>query len=607
MQNLIRQEVSNAVVSSQNAMMSDFKTLLSSEIGKMNTQQKEIADSQIVKIESTLTEGYKFRKRGNEEQNKHNVKVLGKLKEAETELKAVRMTEGNIQTAREKIAEGISLINHRQKLVKIADSAQLGWKVVQEYEANPLADDSEDERKIVKAESRAERKFKAEKQSKQGKRTTRFHPYKDNTTDTSKTVRPGRCFNCGERGHWKRDCPEEIKSQNKISSFNYLMSDDDIDKTPSSSPNIFKPDESTVKIISPVGRLKDHIHEWRNIGASDYIIDNIDKGYKLPLKHNPENVLLTNNKTSRENVLFVSNEIEKLLKKGCISQVERKPHVVNPLTVAYSKSGKPRLVLDCRHVNPNLFQFRFKYEDSNTARKIFEKGDFVFSYDLSSAYHHLSIFADHRTYLGFQWCNKFYVFNVLPFGLSTAGFSFSKLMREIVKFWRSKGLKIIMYLDDGMGGDGNYEKAYEASLAVRADLLKFGFVIAEEKCNWLPVQNLIWLGFEWDFKEGKLRVTQTRVDKIISCIESLFKKLKDNTYRLVRVKFLASIIGQLISTQAVVNNEVRLMTRYAYECVLDWDLLFSFLCSISTNYIAVLFTIMIYLYYSQLCLYNFFW
>jgi hypothetical protein len=35
--------------------------------------------------------------------------------------------------------------------------------VVQEYEANPLADDSEDEIKLLKAESRAERKVKAEK------------------------------------------------------------------------------------------------------------------------------------------------------------------------------------------------------------------------------------------------------------------------------------------------------------------------------------------------------------------------------------------------------------------------------------------------------------
>jgi hypothetical protein len=43
---------------------------------------------------------------------------------------------------------------------------------------------------------------------------------------------------------------------------------------------------------------------------------------------------LRNNKSARENVDFVKNEITKLLEKGCISEVVEAPFVVNPLTVA---------------------------------------------------------------------------------------------------------------------------------------------------------------------------------------------------------------------------------------------------------------------------------
>ena len=50
--------------------------------------------------------------------------------------------------AHKKVSEGIELLSHRQKLVKLADSSEQGWKVVQEYEANPLAEDSDDEKKI---------------------------------------------------------------------------------------------------------------------------------------------------------------------------------------------------------------------------------------------------------------------------------------------------------------------------------------------------------------------------------------------------------------------------------------------------------------------------
>ncbi|XP_062611724.1 uncharacterized protein LOC134273549 [Saccostrea cucullata] len=62
-------------------------------------------------------------------------------------------------------------------------------------------------------------------------------------------------------------------------------------------------------------------------------------------------------------------------------------------------------------------------------------------------------------YLGFKWKSKYYVFKVLSFGLSTAGYIFSKVMREVVKFWRSTGHKIVMYLDDGMGGAATLHEA----------------------------------------------------------------------------------------------------------------------------------------------------
>ena len=46
----------------------------------------------------------------------------------------------------------------RQKLIKIADKNRDGWLVVQEYETDDLASDSEDEKKIRKAKAAAEKK-----------------------------------------------------------------------------------------------------------------------------------------------------------------------------------------------------------------------------------------------------------------------------------------------------------------------------------------------------------------------------------------------------------------------------------------------------------------
>ena len=41
---------------------------------------------------------------------------------------------------------------HRNKLIKLADMSEAGWAAVSEYETHQLADDSEDEKRIIKAD-----------------------------------------------------------------------------------------------------------------------------------------------------------------------------------------------------------------------------------------------------------------------------------------------------------------------------------------------------------------------------------------------------------------------------------------------------------------------
>ena len=67
------------------------------------------------------------------------------------------------------------------------------------------------------------------------------------------------------------------------------------------------------------------------------------------------------------------------------------PHVVNPLTVAYSKSGKPRLVLGLSSYQSVFTSVQIKYEDIKVAELMFRKGFFLFTFDHKSAYHHTII------------------------------------------------------------------------------------------------------------------------------------------------------------------------------------------------------------------------
>ena len=61
------------------------------------------------------------------------------------------------------MAEGRQLIADRQKMLKLADWSKYGWLVVKEYEEDGLADDSEDEKRIEKAEWVVESRMQAKR------------------------------------------------------------------------------------------------------------------------------------------------------------------------------------------------------------------------------------------------------------------------------------------------------------------------------------------------------------------------------------------------------------------------------------------------------------
>ena len=175
---VISREVRSAVSNIQHDLLNNITTLMDSRLSdfqkNITQSQQDISQSQISKIEETMSDNFVFKRKGNENQYRHEVKVLSKLNEAKAHLDAPHLSADSVQSAKNKICEGIDLDRERQKLIKLADTSGLGWKVVQEYVANPIADDSDDEKKMMRAQSRAERKNKAEK-SKKGK--VRASPY----------------------------------------------------------------------------------------------------------------------------------------------------------------------------------------------------------------------------------------------------------------------------------------------------------------------------------------------------------------------------------------------------------------------------------------------
>jgi hypothetical protein len=247
--------------------------------------------------------------------------------------------------------------------------------------------------------------------------------------------------------------------------------------------------------------------------------------------------------------------------------VDKHPLCVNPLSVSVQQNGKKRLILDLRHVNKCLLKQKVKYEDWKVALAYFAKDAYMFSFDLKSGYHHVEISEQHQTFLGFSWRKPdfngevFYVFTVLPFGLSTAPYIFTKLLKPLEKHWRSQGICIAIFLYDGWGTVQDHQDCHITAQAVKKDLASAGFITIDEKSVWVPTQVLNWLGSTWNLVLGTLKIVQRRTTKILYTIEQII----DGEF-VVSARNLASFIGQIISTGPVVGNIARIMTRH---CVMS--------------------------------------
>ena len=309
--------------------------------------------------------------------------------------------------------------------------------------------------------------------------------------------------------------------------------------------------------------LRDNLSYWETICDNKTVLNWIRDGVKLPFSTKPEKFYLKNRKFTALEADFIDKEVSRLLKSGCIIQCQNNnPYFVSPINVVPKKKGF-RLVSDLRHLNKHISPPTFVYESIEDVIKITSVNDHIVTWDLEQGFHHIPIHGDYTDYLCFKWKNAFYKWMVTPFGGNFSPYYFCKTVREVIKYFRHKGLKTVSYVDDFYLCDDASVIQSKTEYA-KQELGRLGWHINFEKSCFDPKTQCKFIGFlvqtAVDDKAVWLKVPKGRIDKVNKDIKRILKKGQ------ATARALARIAGQIVSmTKAV--TPAKLLLRNLYRCL----------------------------------------
>lgn len=173
-----------------------------------------------------------------------------------------------------------------------------------------------------------------------------------------------------------------------------------------------------------------------------------------------------------------------------------KPLGLNAIfAVPKSTAGEWRIITDMRPLNRQLEDLPFHMEGSQEILEQIYSGCWMCSFDIKSAFNHLTIAPHHRTYFGFELGGTYYVHRAMPFGYSQAPYWWDQVSKTISRALREMGLRCVLYVDDGLIISPTQEECQSALRQTLLMLETMGVTVNVKKVQ-QPTQDITFMGYE---------------------------------------------------------------------------------------------------------------
>ena len=350
------------------------------------------------------------------------------------------------------------------------------------------------------------------------------------------------------------------------------------------------------------GHIHSKVEAWRSLRpqVDVEVMAWIEQGYEVKQHEAAMHLRCRNGKVARENMGAVRALFMKRVKEGSW-EVVRGEDLINiiPINLAPKPGAEVpwRWLINGRPVNESYSKWRVRYEGLKTLPLVLKPGDWMVSIDLHSGYDALQLTQGSRALFGVRVVltaqeveellqlgllqaeqlgkvladGSVEVFGqpvTLPQGFTLSCGIFTKLTRQLVRVWRSKGWRLAHLLDDLIFADQCKDRLIQKVEEVVALLQSLGFFVAWNKSILQPTQVIKWVGWVIDTLRFVVHVPGDKVEAYEQLVQQVVSAPDAQA-----VRTLARLAGKLISMNAAIPF-ARLLTRETYRCICPdngWD------------------------------------
>lgn len=296
----------------------------------------------------------------------------------------------------------------------------------------------------------------------------------------------------------------------------------------------------------PAGRTRLCLPNWSLITQDPWVLETV-VGYRLELEARPwQKVSPKSGLIPQEQLREVKKEVESMLAKKAIREVTPiQGQFLSRIFTVPKKDGSSRPIINLRPLNRFMAKHHFKMENVAMLKDLLKKGDWMGSIDLKDAFQTVPVHGDFCKLLRFRWEGKMYEYQCLPFGLTSAPRTFTKVMKPIMALLREKGVRCLIFIDDILILATARQELILILQEVITLLRLLGFTINMEKSELTPTQRIQYLGFRIDSRAMTLSLPDNKVKKLLQeCKRALSVQMT--------VRSIARLIGRMsAATQAI--------------------------------------------------------